>query len=304
MFKKLFNRGEAGEEKKNINFIKGISLGIGAALIVLIIILLAVFGGKIKDKITGNDTAGTNNNADVPTADAPKLRLTVITSDKCGTDCFNIDLFLQALRQNNINETGFETIRAEDQAGQDLINQYKITKVPTVLIAGELDKNPQLAQAWPALGEVIDGVFVFRELIPPYLDLASDQIKGKMSVTFITDNSCAECYDVKLHETALQNLGLSSNDSKTIDVGSDEGRALIEKYKLTAAPTILLNGDLGAYKNLKQVWESVGVIADDGTYVFTTGVKEMGSYTDLATGKFVEVKLPEPTAPQTVPATE
>ncbi|MDO8668762.1 MAG: hypothetical protein Q7K65_00530 [Candidatus Buchananbacteria bacterium] len=293
---KLFKRNENEEENQKSNLIRGLVYGLGGALIIAIIILLIIFGGKITDKIGGkNNNTNTNNAAGV---DAPKLRITVVTSKNCEGKCFDINLFLDALRQNGIQEVGLETVNIEDSQGKDLVDKYKIEKVPTVLISGELDKNAQLAQAWTALGEIIDNVFVFRKLIPPYMEVATGNVRGNFSLVYLTDQSCTGCYDVKLHDTALGNLGLATKDGKLVDVSSDEGKELVKKYSILSVPTILISGDLAEYAGLQQIWPQVGEITDDGTYIFTK-MDEMGSYMDLKTGKLVEVA--PPAAPATTP---
>lgn len=278
------------EEETKISFVRGLSYGLGGALIILIIILLIIFGGKIKNKISGGSDSPVNGDVN-----APELRVTVVTSKNCEGTCFDINLFLDALRQNNIKEVGLETIYIEDTQGQDLASRYAITKVPTVLISGELDKDPQLAQAWAALGEIIDDVFVFRQLIPPYIEVATGDVRGEFSLVYLTDQSCEECYDVKLHDTALINLGLAPKNSSVFDISSDEGQALVDQYDITKVPTIVMTGDLSEYQGLQQVWSIVGTVSDDGTYVFT-GLEEMGTYKDLDSGEVVEVVITDPTA--------
>ncbi|MEK7072672.1 MAG: hypothetical protein AAB969_03820 [Patescibacteria group bacterium] len=296
---KFFKKSEGDGQKENL--IRGLAYGLGGALIILIVVLLVMFGGKIKDKITGKNT-NTNTNTNIAvSADAPKLRITVITSKDCEGKCFDIDLFLNALKQNGINKVGTETLNIEDNAGKDLVDKYKIDKVPTVLISGELDKNPQLAQAWTALGEIIDNVFVFRKLIPPYIEVATGNLRGTFSLVYLTDQACTGCYDVKLHDTALGNLGLTTKDSKSLDISSDEGKDLIKKYAISEVPTILMKGDLAEYTGLQQIWPQVGKISDDGTYIFTK-MDEMGSYMNLKTGKLVEVTPPTPAPTDTAPA--
>ncbi|NCN07565.1 hypothetical protein GW933_02615 [Candidatus Falkowbacteria bacterium] len=284
---KIFKKNE--EDGKKENLIRGLAYGLGGALVIIIVVLLIVFGGKIKDKLTGKSGAEVNNTG--TSQDAPKLRITVVTSKNCEGKCFDINLFLDALKQNGIEELGTETINIEDKQGQDLVNKYGIEKVPTVLISGELDKNPQLAQAWSALGEVIDNVFVFRKLIPPYIEVSTGNLRGNFSLVYLTDEACSGCYDVKLHDTALGNLGLATTDAKSVDVSSDEGKDLIKQYNISSAPTILLSGDLSEYTGLQQIWPQVGSISDDGTYVFTK-LDEMGSYMNLETGKIIEVQPP------------
>jgi hypothetical protein len=284
---------ENTENKKSGGLTKGVIWGVVAGLVILAVVVAIVFFFFKKDNGAPADNTG-------QTQEQAKLRITVITKKDCA-DCWDVNLFLDALRDNNIKEEGLETIYIDDASTQNIVDKYKITKIPTVLISGELDKNANLAAAWPSLGEVIDGVFVFREILPPYVDLATGQIKGKFSVTYLTDQSCAECYNYQDHEQVLKNFGMKASESKTVDVSTDEGKALVEKYAIEGAPTIILTGELSEYQYLNQVWPLVGKTADDGAYVFTK-LEEMGSYKNIKTGKVVEVSVP--TAAETAPAAQ
>lgn len=281
---KLFKRREDGENRV---MIQGMVYGLGGALILAIIIFGVVFGGKIFNKDNA-DTQLTSN-----------LRITVITKKDC-TDCFDINLLIDAIEQNDA-KIKQETLDLGDKNAQKLIEKYKITKVPTVIVSGDLDKNPNLQSLWTSLGEVTDGVFVFRQVIPPYIDVASGQLKGKISLVELTDNSCTNCYDVVLHETALKNLGIDPKDKKVVDVGSDEGKQLVAKYKIEKVPTILISGEVAEYPNLVQLWPNYGKTTDDGTYIFTN-LEVMGTYKDLTKNKVIEVKPQEQTAAPVTPA--
>lgn len=281
----MFNPFKKKDEEEEVSFVKGLSYGLGGALILVVIILAVVFSGSIKDKFSGDDDGSSDPNA-------AELRFTIIAPENC-EDCWNVDLFFEAMAQYNIKELGRETLNVNDKKAQNLIDQYAITQVPTILIAGELDKDPNLAQAWPNLGEVIDGVFIFRRIVPPFIEISSGELRGKFSVIYLDDASCDECYDVALHDNALLNLGMQTDDKRTVDIDSDEGKELIEKYSITAVPTIFLAGDLTVYEGLAQVWPIFGQIADDGVYYFT-GMEAMGNYRDLESGQVIEVDLQQP----------
>lgn len=280
------------EEAQNKGLIRGSLYGLGGALIIVIIVLIVIFGPSI----WGKNKAGVNVNTP-PDASAAKIRITIITKKDC-PDCFDINLLTDAIKQNQADITGQETLYLGDKKTDQLVQKYKITKVPTMLVAGELDKNANLQGLWQNLGEVVDGVFVFRQVIPPYIDVASGQLKGKVSLILLSDNSCQECYDVKLHEVALKNLGLEPKDTKTVDISSDEGKALVKKYKIDKAPTLLLNGEVSEYANLIQIWPTYGRVTDDQTYIFTK-LEVMGTYKDLTKNKVVVV---EPVQQQAPPA--
>lgn len=277
LFGKLFAKKEGEQEAKKSSFGKGMTIGIIIAVVIVVIALLAVF----VPRLLGKKAPGTG------TVNA-QLSYTIVTSKSCGDKCWDTGLFFEVLQQGGVKEKGRNTVYIEDSKGKDLVQKFKITQVPTILVTGDLDKDEQLKGFFAALGETIDKTFVLRQIIPPYIDTASGQLKGEVAVTFITDNSCKECYDVKLHETSLANFGLPSTNYKTVDISSEEGKALIKKYNITKVPTIVISGQPDEFQSLKSVWATVGEIASDGSYIFTNLNEMGGSYYDLSQDKVIK----------------
>jgi len=271
LFSKLFSRGE---EEKKVKFIKGLIIGVIVAVVILVIVLIIVLP-KILG--SGSGPATVKNPA--------KLKVTVITKKDCA-GCWDVNLLLDAIKQGNVKITDTKTLYIDDASTKKVLDQYKITKVPTILVSGELDKDPSMKQLWTALGEMVDKTFVFRQVIPPYIEVATGQLKGAITLTYLTDNSCKECYSVHLHDNALKNLAIVPGTTKTIDISSNEGKSLVNKYAIKAVPTILISGEVGEYKNLTGIWSQVGTVASDGTYVLTKA-ELMGTYKDLSKNKIV-----------------
>jgi len=271
-FKKILSKFSRGEEEKKKTFTKGLVIGIIVAIVILVIVLVIVL-----PKILGSGSGAAKNPA--------KLKVTIITQKDCA-GCWDVNLLLDAIKEGNVKITDTKTLYTDSANTKKLIDQYKITKIPTILVSGDLNKDPNMQQLWTALGEVVDGTFVFRQVIPPYIDIASGQLKGKITLTYLTDSSCKECYDVHLHDTALKNLAIIPGTTKTVDISSDEGKALVAKYQIKAVPTMLISGEVGEYKNLTSIWEQVGTVASDGTYIFTKA-ELMGTYKDLSKNKII-----------------
>ena len=289
---KLFAKKEEEQEAKKTTFGKGMVIGIVIAVIILIVVVLVVFGGRMFNK------KGAANPAGKTTINA-QLKYTIVTSKSCGDKCWDTNLFFDVLKQGGATEKGRNTVYIEDAATKKLIDEFKITQVPTILVTGDIDKDAQLKSFFTALGETINKTFVLRQVIPPFIDVASGQLKGEVAITYITDASCKECYDVKLHETSLTNFGVPLGNSKTVDISSDEGKALLKQYNITKVPTIVISGQPGEYKSLTSVWSTVGQVASDGSYIFTKLDEMGGPYYDLAKNKLVK-----PAPATTTPATK
>ena len=171
-----------------------------------------------------------------------------------------------------------------------MIAKYNITKVPTLVFSAEMGEYSEVRAGWNVLGTVEqDGAFVIRAaqaLGIPYYDLQKKEVIGILDVTYITDNSCETCYNVSVHKLILQRFGIKIGKETTVDISEAGGKALLDKYKITKVPTIVLSEDASAYPALQQVWPTVGSVEIDGIFVFRKPEAMTGSlYKDLATGQ-------------------
>ena len=221
------------------------------------------------------------------------LDLIVITDKSC-SDCFNVYPLLDQIGSQNVRVGVKREVDRENDEGKELIKKFTITRLPTFLVSGELNKEQKLADFFAQAGETIDGTFVFRQGRPPYMEVASGNIKGRINFDLIVDSSCTSCYDVTRHEDILQQFGITTRGT-VIDAKSIAGKKLINKYGIKLLPTFVLSGEVGEYPALKPVWEQVGDIASDGTYIFTKGVPLMGTYKNLSTNKIITPPAPTST---------
>ena len=110
------------------------------------------------------------------------VNLIYLTDSAC-TDCYNVQgvqkpILTNSFRVGFASESAFDSTSAE---GQRLISQYKITKLPTILLSPDADQYAQLKTVWPSVGTVeSDGWYVFREMQQLgnviYKDLTSNQV--------------------------------------------------------------------------------------------------------------------------------
>ncbi len=227
-------------------------------------------------------------------AKPPTFVLTTIAPENC-PECFTTAPLIDALKKQNVSIGSERFLNASDTEAQALIAQFKIEKLPTLIMKGAFEKQEDLQKQLETIGTVADDTFVWTSVQPPYKEIATGNIRGKFSATYITDTTCKTCYDVMRHEQAMANLGLKAADDAVVDIRGAEGKKLQKQYALTAVPTIILTGDLEGYDSLKAVWQSVGTIEKDGAYVFRENgivVSQMGAYRNLKTGKIVTPPAP------------
>lgn len=204
--------------------------------------------------------------------------------DKSCKDCFPIEIFGKKINdgvsQVTINEN---FVDSDSDKGNELINKYKIDKLPSLVITGDIKKNNDIYQFLDKTGDVTDEDYVLRVIQPVYYDIKQDEYIGRFSVHYISTPDCEECYDVSLHKSALEGLLLIPNKEKLIDYRSEEAQELIKKHNITKVPTIVLQGTLGKINKFNQIWENYGTIEDD-VYIFRE-MEEMGKYYDLVEKK-------------------
>lgn len=240
---------------------------------------------------------GNSQTAPVPT---PRLQVAVITDAAC-TECRTLDpVVAQLSRLNAALEP--TTLERNSAQGAALITRYGITAVPTLVVTGSLDATPELTAFLQQLGRRAADAVVLDPPIPPYRDLASGQIRGRVAITLVDDAACAACYDVNEHLTILQRFGIKDENPQRVDVRSEDGVALRQDYAITQVPTFVLTGEVAAYVGLRNIWAQVGSREKDGAYVFRQGVAAMGTYRDLASGAIVS-SAPTP-SPAPVQATQ
>ncbi|MFA5021331.1 MAG: hypothetical protein WC517_04750, partial [Patescibacteria group bacterium] len=250
-------------KKPGNNFIRGIVLGLIAALIIVVILVVIMFIFGPKKTQTG--TQG-------------QYKVLVITKRNC-PECWDTNLLINALKDLQINLDKPQTTYLDwwNFKANSLVKKYKIEKVPTIILTGDFDNNKTLKDILVNIGTIDKNTFVLTRVIPPYLELKTGKLRGQVAVTFLTDTSCKECYDPKVHEVALKNLGVPTTNQKSIDVSSDEGKKLIDQYKIKLVPTVIVTGDVTAYESLTSVWSKVGSVESDGAYIFRS-LEVMGTY--------------------------
>lgn len=218
----------------------------------------------------------------------PKLELIHITSSTC-TECSSMNDFIMALGQAHVNLQDVKELTEQDIEAQSFINQYGVTKLPVLLISGELNKDETIKENLISLGSIKDDRVIIESIFPPYKDLETGEVRGLLQATILEDEFCESCYDHMLHQQILQSMGINVVPD-VYDVASKEGRELIKKYDITMVPTVILSGDYQPYTDLLTMWDQVGTIEKDAL-VLRDGLKNLGTYKDLTTGDVVEVAI-------------
>ena len=67
--------------------------------------------------------------------------------------------------------------------------------------------------------------------------------------TIVLTTDCTSCFDMNKAVSALSQFGVNVTDKSQLAVTSPEGKALVQKYGITKAPTLLILGDTKTLEN-------------------------------------------------------
>jgi len=290
------------ENAKGESYFKSFG-AIRVILLVMLLILIAVnltllndLNKSVFEKRQGAVKTGPNettNNTQTPAVEFTNVTLTILSDTSCvgcNWTLYIADAFDQMSGQLGLNFKR-EVIDYSTNEGKGLLGEYNITKVPTILLSKEALASQQLASVWSSAGSIEeDGTLVLRNVYPPYRDLTSNEIIGRVRLIELNDSTCAMCYNVSIHKQILESSPrlVTVVNTSTYDANSDAGIELIEKYNIARIPTVIVSPELKAYLDASpqfaQQWEQLATNESDGWYVFRI-LEAIGNvtYKDLTT---------------------
>jgi|GEM_PF-1050380 len=178
----------------------------------------------------------------------PEVDVTIITYDDC-PEC-NSTTYLMAQMyelEPNLNFTigTVEEVAFDSPEGIELIEQYNIEKLPTMLISKEASVDMTFSDVWASgVGSIEDdGTFVFRFMYPPYYVVEDSSVHGRVEAYVISPNNCTECEDLNGFIDYLQGESVLMYFSNRTSLTENDTMAqeLIAQYNITKLPTFLLS---------------------------------------------------------------
>ncbi|RMF54824.1 hypothetical protein D6745_04060, partial [Candidatus Woesearchaeota archaeon] len=252
-------------KKNKINFILVIKI------LLIIIAAVLIWKNLFNDNgVINHDNSTQENittNMQTPTG-GEAVTLKILVSKRC-KECRDSTNIGNELISNGVNITDQQVIEYESEEGKELVEKYNITKLPTLIFSKEIDSYKDFPKLWEKIGSIEeDGSHVMRVISPPYYDTEQEKVVGLVDLIYLVDDMCKECYDVKIHKNVLNRLGVKVRGEETINISSEEGKSLIDKYNIRYVPTIIISDDVSLYSNFVNIWKTVGSIEDDGYFVF------------------------------------
>jgi len=214
--------------------------------IVLLVNLIQIAG--IKSTLAGEEPA------------KPALQATLITAD-C-KDCAKLDEIFSQLTSMKQYDVEDQTLPGTDPHSQKLMGDYNITKLPAIVVEGDIEKV--------ALeGFTKSGNALVLQAPAPYYDVKSGSVKGKVSLTYVKADPalCPDCSNITTISAQLKQLGVAIVSENVYTANSADGKRVIDAYKIITLPTVILSSEAKEYSIITEVWSQIGDIAPDGSFV-------------------------------------
>lgn len=214
------------------------------------------------------------------TARPANMVVTTIASPSC-TDCFPLDSVLASLASQPVNLEEHRTVSFPSDEATGLISTYNIQRLPAIILTGETDKE-NVRSFLSSIADVRNGAMVWTPPQPVYMDAATGEEIGRVSITVIRDASCSECTDPSNTIAQLERMGVRQESLTMLDWKTSEAQQLIGTYALTAVPALILSSEAGLYPPVVQAWTGFGTTTEDGTFVASMRIPP---YTELPGGR-------------------
>lgn len=215
------------------------------------------------------------------------VSLTHIVDASCPR-CTNLTQLITFLKQNSVVFESEKTVDYNSSEAKGLVSKFGIQRIPAVVVSKDILDYPAILEVWGQLNTVEkEGFYALHTVAPPYKNLTTNTVEGLVSVIYLNDTSCATCYNMQVNKIILErNFGLILVNETAIDVSSNSGKALVNKYNITKVPVILVSPEASAYTGFVSVWPQVGDVASDKWYVMRNP-RVLGTYKDLSTGQII-----------------
>ncbi|HQT44879.1 MAG TPA: hypothetical protein PLO51_02795, partial [Candidatus Micrarchaeota archaeon] len=217
------------------------------------------------------------NNTPAPAVPAtPTVTIYKLTAPAC-TQCKSYDAQVAQIKSSAAGVTFSEkTLDGSSAEAKQVATQYGVTRAPAVIMTGATDKI-SAPYGWATK----NGVITSPVPAAPYLSISSGKVAGLVDAVIVYTPSCTQCIDLSNFTNTLKQNGVVFSSEKTIDAGTPEGQAYVQKYGVNSTPFLVLSEGFGAYGNLAPQWYNVGrMVGSD--YVMDV---KLPPYYDLTTGQ-------------------
>ncbi|MBT96744.1 MAG: hypothetical protein QF567_02080 [Candidatus Pacearchaeota archaeon] len=191
-------------------------------------------------------------------------------------DCFNVSGIVEGIKNQNVEILNENTYNKDSNEAKELIKKYNINKLPSILISGEINSEKIEFNNF----ELINDALVLNKINAPYLDLITDEIKGKVEIIEIIDSTCEKCISLSSIPLNFVESGVSIDDWRKVEYNSAEGNEFINKFEIKHSPALLISNDINYYENIKQGLDQSYLEEKQGFYVLPSTIPPYRNLTD------------------------
>lgn len=84
-----------------------------------------------------------------------------------------------------------------------------------------------------------------------------------LEVIVLKDSNCGDCYDINLALDIIKKENVRIILERTVEITSQEGLSLINKFNIKMAPTFVITGEIEKDAKLKNLFSKIGEIKND-----------------------------------------
>jgi hypothetical protein len=183
-------------------------------------------------------------------------------------DCSSMSPIKDQFEKIGIKVESYEIIDSSSIEGEKLINENDLTFLPSLLVTKDIAEYWWIFDQMKKSFNEKDNYYVLNFKSLPYREISTGQIKGIVDITYISDKTCEDCFNVTKLKVAFQNLGVFINNEEYIDISTTKGKNLLSEYNITAVPTVIFSKEIQDYDTIKEVLEEVGSFEKEGVFVF------------------------------------
>ncbi|MFA4820062.1 MAG: hypothetical protein WC613_03850 [Candidatus Aenigmatarchaeota archaeon] len=210
-----------------------------------------------------------------------KLDMTEIHAPVCDK-CYSVSSIITNIKTQNVNLTE-RVIYSSASDAQSLISKYGITKLPALVITGEINKTTTLTGFWSKIGSVKNDAVIV-EAQPPYYSVKDSAIVGLVTLIRVVDSSCKLCTDLSSIVKTFESAGVVISSDTSVEYNSADGKVLTSTYGLREIPAVIVSKNILEYPAMVRIWPQLNATEKNNNYALHL---LRPPYRDLATNRVV-----------------
>ena len=212
-----------------------------------------------------------------------KLEVTKILLSGC-EDCFDIEAAFESIKKQNVDITGEKKLFSDEKEAREIIRSFNLQRIPAMIISGEVNKAQQLKSFFDGVGEFSgQNNVVYTSISPPFYDISSAEVVGRVSIVNVVDSSCKECVPLSPLISSFKQAGVAISKEDSYEYSSKKGIDLIRKFNITRIPAMLVSDEIDYYRGIS---EQIKELAKENNGFYALHAVSP-PYRDLEQGKVV-----------------